>query len=85
MGPVGAYRPPEAQLGLLSCFLRDGWLVSWNEYSVYVLDSVNEVGEDLSSSVSTGAALYLSLSYVFTSGGQTTAVSGPLMPIDPAH
>lgn len=45
-GPVGAYRPPEAQLGLLSCFLRDGWLVSWNEYSVYVLDWVNEVGEN---------------------------------------
>lgn len=48
MGPVGAYRPPEAQLGLLSCFLRDGWLVSWNEYSVYVLDWVNEVRELLS-------------------------------------
>lgn len=47
-GPVGAYRPPEAQLGLLSCFLRDGWLVSWNEYSVYVVDWVNEVGEHLS-------------------------------------
>lgn len=42
---MGAYRPPEAQLGLLSCFLRDGWLVSWNEYSVYVLDCVNEVEE----------------------------------------
>lgn len=42
-GPVGGYRPPEAQLGLLSCFLREGWLVSWNEYSVYVLDWVNEV------------------------------------------
>lgn len=47
-GPVGAYRPPEAQLGLLSCFLRDGWLVSWNEYSVYVLDWVNEVREHVS-------------------------------------
>lgn len=46
-GSVGAYRPPEAQLGLLSCFLRDGWLLSWNEYSVYVLDWVNEVGEHL--------------------------------------
>lgn len=42
-GPVGAYRPADAQLGLLSCFLRDGWILSWNEYSVYVLDCQNEV------------------------------------------
>ncbi|KAM9842814.1 tectonin beta-propeller repeat-containing protein 2 [Aulostomus maculatus] len=42
-GPVGAYRPPDRQLGLLSCFLREGWIVSWNEYSVYVLDCLNEV------------------------------------------
>nr|XP_043904060.1 tectonin beta-propeller repeat-containing protein 2 [Solea senegalensis]XP_043904061.1 tectonin beta-propeller repeat-containing protein 2 [Solea senegalensis] len=42
-GPMGAYRPSDRQLGLLSCFHRDGWIVSWNEYSVYVLDCVNEV------------------------------------------
>ncbi|KAG7277748.1 hypothetical protein CRUP_023036 [Coryphaenoides rupestris] len=30
-------------LGLLSCFHRDGWLLSWNEYSVYVIDCLNEV------------------------------------------
>ncbi|KAJ4918348.1 hypothetical protein JOQ06_006515, partial [Pogonophryne albipinna] len=42
-GPIGAYRPAERQLGLLSCFLREGWILSWNEYSVYVLDCVNEV------------------------------------------
>ncbi|XP_039641430.1 tectonin beta-propeller repeat-containing protein 2 [Perca fluviatilis] len=42
-GPIGAYRPADRQLGLLSCFLRDGWILSWNEYSVYVLDSVNQV------------------------------------------
>ncbi|KAM8914179.1 tectonin beta-propeller repeat-containing protein 2 isoform 2-T5 [Spinachia spinachia] len=42
-GPVGAYRPEDRQLGLLSCFFRDGWILSWNEYSVYVLDCRNEV------------------------------------------
>ncbi|XP_056151810.1 tectonin beta-propeller repeat-containing protein 2 [Lampris incognitus] len=41
--PVGGYRPADRQLGLLSCFHRDGWLLSWNEYSVYVLDYLNEV------------------------------------------
>uniref|UniRef100_A0A8P4KHA5 HPS5-like beta-propeller domain-containing protein n=1 Tax=Dicentrarchus labrax TaxID=13489 RepID=A0A8P4KHA5_DICLA len=33
----------ERQLGLLSCFLREGWILSWNEYSIYVLDCINEV------------------------------------------
>lgn len=42
-GPVGAYRPADRQLGVLACFLREGWILSWNEYSIYVLDSVNEV------------------------------------------
>ncbi|XP_059208649.1 tectonin beta-propeller repeat-containing protein 2 [Centropristis striata] len=42
-GPIGAYRPADRQLGLLSCFLREGWILSWNEYSVYVLDCLNEV------------------------------------------
>uniref|UniRef100_A0A4W6FAH3 Tectonin beta-propeller repeat containing 2 n=1 Tax=Lates calcarifer TaxID=8187 RepID=A0A4W6FAH3_LATCA len=42
-GPVGAYRPADRQLGLLSCFLREGWILSWNEYSIYVLDCVSEV------------------------------------------
>ncbi|KAK2826857.1 hypothetical protein Q5P01_021071 [Channa striata] len=42
-GPVGAYRPADRQLGLLSCFLRDSWILSWNEYSIYVLDCLNEV------------------------------------------
>ncbi|XP_051250468.1 tectonin beta-propeller repeat-containing protein 2 isoform X4 [Dicentrarchus labrax] len=42
-GPIGAYRPAERQLGLLSCFLREGWILSWNEYSIYVLDCINEV------------------------------------------
>lgn len=42
-GPIGAYRPADRQLGLLSCFLREGWILSWNEYSIYVLDCINEV------------------------------------------
>ncbi|KAM4723575.1 tectonin beta-propeller repeat-containing protein 2 isoform 1-T3 [Anableps anableps] len=42
-GPVGAYRPADRQLGLLSCFFREGWILSWNEYSIYVFDCVNEV------------------------------------------
>ncbi|XP_066551042.1 tectonin beta-propeller repeat-containing protein 2 isoform X2 [Amia ocellicauda] len=39
---TGGCRPAERQLGLLSCFLREGWVLSWNEYSVYVLDSLNQ-------------------------------------------
>ncbi|TNN23698.1 Tectonin beta-propeller repeat-containing protein 2 [Liparis tanakae] len=39
---MGAYCPEDRQLGLLSCFLRDGWILSWNEYSLYVLDCLNE-------------------------------------------
>lgn len=35
---------PERQLGLVSCFFREGWVLSWNEYSVYLLDTVNQVG-----------------------------------------
>ncbi|XP_071354372.1 tectonin beta-propeller repeat-containing protein 2 isoform X2 [Trachinotus anak] len=42
-GPVGAYRPADRQLGLLCCFLREGWILSWNEYSIYVLDCLSEV------------------------------------------
>ncbi|XP_041827320.1 tectonin beta-propeller repeat-containing protein 2 [Melanotaenia boesemani] len=42
-GPVGAYRPVDQQLGLLSCFFRDGWILSWNEYSIYVFDCLSEV------------------------------------------
>eukprot|EP00066_Takifugu_rubripes_P028769 XP_011618035.1 PREDICTED: tectonin beta-propeller repeat-containing protein 2 [Takifugu rubripes] len=42
-GPVGAYRPADRQLGLLHCFLNAGWILSWNEYSVYVFDYLEEV------------------------------------------
>ncbi|XP_030575048.1 tectonin beta-propeller repeat-containing protein 2 isoform X2 [Archocentrus centrarchus] len=41
--PIGAYRPADHQLGLLSCFLKEGWILSWNEYSIYVLDYLNQV------------------------------------------
>ncbi|XP_010891212.4 tectonin beta-propeller repeat-containing protein 2 isoform X2 [Esox lucius] len=43
LGPTGGYRPQERQLGMVSCFLREGWVLSWNEYSVYVLDCLNQV------------------------------------------
>ncbi|XP_051502346.1 tectonin beta-propeller repeat-containing protein 2-like isoform X3 [Myxocyprinus asiaticus] len=42
-GPTGGYRPTERQLGLVSCFLKEGWVLSWNEYSVYVVDCTNQV------------------------------------------
>ncbi|XP_029349066.1 tectonin beta-propeller repeat-containing protein 2 isoform X2 [Echeneis naucrates] len=42
-GPGGGYRPSERQLGLLNCFLRESWVLSWNEYSLYVFDCVHEV------------------------------------------
>ncbi|XP_066529515.1 tectonin beta-propeller repeat-containing protein 2 [Hoplias malabaricus] len=42
-GPAGAYRPTERQLGLVSCFLKEGWVLSWNEYSVYIVDCTNQV------------------------------------------
>ncbi|XP_051579341.1 tectonin beta-propeller repeat-containing protein 2-like isoform X2 [Myxocyprinus asiaticus] len=42
-GPTGGYRPSDRQLGLVSCFLKEGWVLSWNEYSVYVVDCTNQV------------------------------------------
>lgn len=42
-GPTGGYRPSERQLGMVSCFLKEGWVLSWNEYSVYVVDCTNQV------------------------------------------
>ncbi|XP_074069245.1 tectonin beta-propeller repeat-containing protein 2 isoform X3 [Macrotis lagotis] len=32
----------EKHLGLVSCFFQDGWVLSWNEYSIYLLDTVNQ-------------------------------------------
>ncbi|XP_037687732.1 tectonin beta-propeller repeat-containing protein 2 isoform X4 [Choloepus didactylus] len=33
---------PERHLGLVSCFFQEGWVLSWNEYSIYLLDTVNQ-------------------------------------------
>ncbi|KFP63338.1 Tectonin beta-propeller repeat-containing protein 2 [Cariama cristata] len=38
----GSYSPPEKHLGLVSCFFREGWVLTWNEYSIYLLDTVNQ-------------------------------------------
>ncbi|KAJ7345201.1 hypothetical protein JRQ81_001151 [Phrynocephalus forsythii] len=37
-----SYNFPERQLGLISCFFQEGWVLSWNEYSIYLLDTVNQ-------------------------------------------
>uniref|UniRef100_A0A8C1AT12 Tectonin beta-propeller repeat containing 2 n=1 Tax=Cyprinus carpio carpio TaxID=630221 RepID=A0A8C1AT12_CYPCA len=42
-GSNGGCRPSERQLGIVSCFLKEGWVLSWNEYSVYVVDCTNQV------------------------------------------
>ncbi|XP_078418532.1 tectonin beta-propeller repeat-containing protein 2 [Cetorhinus maximus] len=38
----GDIKPNERNLGLLECFLRDGWVLSWNKTSIYVMDAVNQ-------------------------------------------
>ncbi|XP_054236640.1 tectonin beta-propeller repeat-containing protein 2 [Indicator indicator] len=38
----GCYSSPEKHLGLVSCFFREGWVLTWNEYSIYLLDTVNQ-------------------------------------------
>ncbi|XP_043930469.1 tectonin beta-propeller repeat-containing protein 2 [Protopterus annectens] len=38
----GGYRPPERCLGLVTCFFQEGCVLSWNEYSIYVVDLVNQ-------------------------------------------
>lgn len=38
-----SYSFPEKHLGLVSCFFQEGWVLSWNEYSIYLLDTVNQV------------------------------------------
>uniref|UniRef100_A0A8D2D1C5 Tectonin beta-propeller repeat containing 2 n=1 Tax=Sciurus vulgaris TaxID=55149 RepID=A0A8D2D1C5_SCIVU len=39
---MGRCSSPEKHLGLVSCFFREGWVLSWNEYSIYLLDTVNQ-------------------------------------------
>ncbi|KAM4853619.1 tectonin beta-propeller repeat-containing protein 2 [Thomomys bottae] len=38
----GSCGSPEKHLGLVSCFFREGWVLSWNEYSIYLLDTINQ-------------------------------------------
>ncbi|KAJ1069942.1 hypothetical protein K5549_017390, partial [Capra hircus] len=38
----GGCSSPEKHLGLVSCFFQEGWVLSWNEYSIYLLDTVNQ-------------------------------------------
>ncbi|XP_069853625.1 tectonin beta-propeller repeat-containing protein 2 [Dipodomys merriami] len=38
----GGCGSPEKHLGLVSCFFREGWVLSWNEYSIYLLDTINQ-------------------------------------------
>ncbi|XP_057586638.1 tectonin beta-propeller repeat-containing protein 2 isoform X2 [Hippopotamus amphibius kiboko] len=38
----GSCGSPEKHLGLVSCFFQEGWVLSWNEYSIYLLDTVNQ-------------------------------------------
>uniref|UniRef100_A0A8D0C9G2 Tectonin beta-propeller repeat containing 2 n=1 Tax=Scleropages formosus TaxID=113540 RepID=A0A8D0C9G2_SCLFO len=42
-GPIGGYRPPERQLGILRSFMKEDWVLSWNEYSIYLLDCLSQV------------------------------------------
>ncbi|XP_077632608.1 tectonin beta-propeller repeat-containing protein 2 isoform X1 [Crocuta crocuta] len=38
----GSCSLPEKHLGLVSCFFQEGWVLSWNEYSIYLLDTINQ-------------------------------------------
>ncbi|XP_063255474.1 tectonin beta-propeller repeat-containing protein 2 isoform X2 [Prinia subflava] len=38
----GSYSSPEKHLGIVSCFFQEGWVLTWNEYSIYLLDTVNQ-------------------------------------------
>uniref|UniRef100_A0A8C0GXN0 Tectonin beta-propeller repeat containing 2 n=1 Tax=Chelonoidis abingdonii TaxID=106734 RepID=A0A8C0GXN0_CHEAB len=38
----GNYNFPEKHLGLISCLSQEGWVLSWNEYSIYLFDTVNQ-------------------------------------------
>lgn len=33
---------PERQLGLVSSFFQEGWVLSWDEYNIYLLDTINQ-------------------------------------------
>ncbi|KAM7164880.1 tectonin beta-propeller repeat-containing protein 2 isoform 3-T3 [Macrochelys suwanniensis] len=37
-----SYSFPEKHLGLISCLSQEGWVLSWNEYSIYLFDTMNQ-------------------------------------------
>uniref|UniRef100_UPI00398F2F32 tectonin beta-propeller repeat-containing protein 2 n=1 Tax=Pristiophorus japonicus TaxID=55135 RepID=UPI00398F2F32 len=41
-GSKDVIKPTERNLGLLNCFLHDGWVLSWNETSIYLMDAVHQ-------------------------------------------
>ncbi|XP_075048735.1 tectonin beta-propeller repeat-containing protein 2 isoform X2 [Mixophyes fleayi] len=36
------YTLSEKHLGQVSCFLHEGWVLSWDEYSIYLIDTINQ-------------------------------------------
>ncbi|XP_075700370.1 tectonin beta-propeller repeat-containing protein 2 [Rhinoderma darwinii] len=36
------YTMCEKHLGLVTCFLHEGWVLSWDEYSIYLIDTINQ-------------------------------------------
>ncbi|XP_063295881.1 tectonin beta-propeller repeat-containing protein 2 [Pelobates fuscus] len=36
------YVLPAKHLSVLSCFLNEGWVLSWDEYSIYLIDTLNQ-------------------------------------------
>uniref|UniRef100_A0A8C5QV97 Tectonin beta-propeller repeat containing 2 n=1 Tax=Leptobrachium leishanense TaxID=445787 RepID=A0A8C5QV97_9ANUR len=53
-------------LGVVSCFLYDGWVLSWDEYSIYLIDTLNqavvgglETSGDIVSVTSTNNEIFL--------------------------
>ncbi|XP_069772557.1 tectonin beta-propeller repeat-containing protein 2 [Narcine bancroftii] len=39
---IKSVKTTERSLGLLKCCLHDGWVLSWNEASIYLIDAVNQ-------------------------------------------
>ncbi|XP_075782654.1 tectonin beta-propeller repeat-containing protein 2 isoform X2 [Pelodiscus sinensis] len=37
-----SYSFPEKHLGIISCLSQEGWVLSWNEYSIYLFDTINQ-------------------------------------------
>ncbi|XP_074852576.1 tectonin beta-propeller repeat-containing protein 2 isoform X2 [Carettochelys insculpta] len=37
-----SYSFPEKHLGLISFLSQEGWVLSWNEYSIYLFDTINQ-------------------------------------------